>query len=153
MFESKPLSDEAKRAQIEALYGRSKGHFPEVPDITAEELLEMREREPVVIVDVRQPAEQEVSMIAGAVTARQFEASGAEHRDATVVTYCTLGHRSGLYAQQLQNRGWKVRNLKGSILAWTHAGGELVDGDGATRRVHVYGPRWSLAAGDYEPVW
>ena len=35
----------------------------------------------------------------------------------------------------------------------SEAGGELVDGDGPTQRVHVWGPRTSLEAEGYEPVW
>jgi hypothetical protein len=41
-----------------------------------------------------------------------------------------------------------------SLLAWSHAGGPLVDGEGRpTKRLHVFGARWDLAAEGYEPVW
>jgi hypothetical protein len=34
------------------------------------------------------------------------------------------------------------------------SGGELADATGApTRRLHVYGERWNLAADGYETVW
>ncbi len=146
-------TDPEKRRTIEELYARSKRHFPELPDVTAEELLALPDRDGIVLVDVRTPREQQVSMIPGAVTAAEFEAAAAGHEGATVVTYCTLGHRSGIYGRRLARAGWKVKNLKGSILSWTHAGGELRGPDGPTRRVHVGGPKWSLAAGSYEPVW
>lgn len=45
------------------------------------------------------------------------------------------------------------QRLEGSIVAWTHIEGSLVSGDVPTRRVHVYGPRWDLAASGYESVW
>lgn len=146
-------TDLEKQRTIEELYARSKRRFPDLPDVTAEELLARPDRDGVVLVDVRTPREQEVSMIPGAVTAEEFEAEADRHRGATVVTYCTLGHRSGIYGRQLARAGWHVKNLKGSILSWTHAGGELQGPDGPTRRVHVGGPKWSLAAGSYEPVW
>ena len=58
-----------------------------------------------------------------------------------------------MYAKDLQAKGWKVFNLKGAILAWTHAGGPLVDPEGPTRRVHVYSSRFNLVAEGYDAVW
>lgn len=147
-------NDETKRQQIEELYQRSKRKFPEVADVTAEELRRRREAgEEILLVDVRNPAEQAVSMIPGAVTADELESDPERYRGATVVTYCTIGHRSGIYARKLQKAGWNASNLKGAILSWTHAGGELRAPEGATRRVHVGGPRWNLVADGYEGVW
>lgn len=148
-----PPSDFEKRLQIETLYRQGKRDFPEVAEISVEELLDLQQRGRVTLVDVRDDKERVISMIPGAVSRAAFEDDPAAHRDATVVTYCTLGYRSGLYARQLQQEGWRVFNLEGSILAWTHSGRPLADGDGPTRRVHVCGPKWSLAADGYEPVW
>ena len=77
-----------------------------------------------------------------------------------VIPYCTIGYRSGHYTRDLQSRelGLTVRNLAGSILAWTHAGGPLVAPGAAgaagqaeeTRRLHVYGAAWDLAPRAYE---
>ncbi len=153
MFWGPAETDEGKREQIEALYARSRRQFPEVPEITVEELERLREEREVVLVDVRKPQEQAVSMIPGAIPAERFEQEVERHRDATVVAYCTIGHRSGLFARALRQRGLEALNLKGAILSWTHSGGELRDGDGPTRRVHVGGPRWALQAEGYEPVW
>ncbi len=146
-------TDYRKRQTIESLYQTSKQHFPEVPEVVPEELQALRDNGRVLLVDVRRPDEQAVSMLPGAVTKKEFEQRSEEFEGVTVVTYCTLGHRSGLYAKRLQAKGWRVHNLKGSILAWTHAGGELVDAEGPTQRVHVCGPSWNLAADGYEPVW
>jgi sodium/bile acid cotransporter 7 len=146
-------SDEAKRQQIEKMYNASKRHFPEVAELAFEELPGLRERERVVLVDVRSPAEQEVSMIAGAITADDFLEHRADHEGATVVAYCTIGHRSGLFAQELSAEGWRVFNLKGAILSWTHGGGALENADGPTQRVHVYSRQCNLTAEGYEAVW
>jgi rhodanese-related sulfurtransferase len=148
----KATTDEAKRKRIDAVYRRSRKAFPEVGEMTAAELKEKLEDKDLVIVDVRRPDEQAVSMIVGAITAEQFERDRETYEGATVVAYCTVGHRSGLYAQQLARQGWNALNLKGAILSWTHVGGELEDENGPTRRVHIWSPPVLVAEG-YEPVW
>ena len=70
-----------------------------------------------------------------------------------MVAYCTVGARSSTYARRMGRKGVPVLNLEGSLLAWTHAGGELTDGSSPTKRLHVFGPRWNLAADGYEGVW
>lgn len=153
MWPSKKLSDEEKRQRIEDLYAQSKTHFPEVAEVTVEELDRLREAEDVVLVDVRAPQERQVSMIPGAVPADAVTADPTAWEGRTLVAYCTIGHRSGLFAKELQARGLRIFNLKGAILAWTHSGRDLeLDGE-PTRRVHVAGPKWSLEASGYEPFW
>jgi sodium/bile acid cotransporter 7 len=147
------MSDEAKRERIEAIYRKSKRSFPRIADLTAEDLQGRLVEEKLVVVDVRSPEEQAVSMIDGATTSREFEARLEAYEGATVVAYCTMGHRSGLFVQELQSRGWTALNLVGAILAWTHVGGALADGDGPTRMVHVWGRQYNLAADGYEAVW
>jgi rhodanese-related sulfurtransferase len=148
------MSDAEKRQRIEALYEKYERKFPQVEGIRAVDLKADLERgRRVVLVDVRKPEEQAVSMIPGAITQQEFEEQEESHQGETIVTYCTAGYRSGLYAKKLQKRGWQVLNLEGSLLAWTHAGGTLVDDGGPTKRVHVYSADWSLEAADYDPVW
>lgn len=150
----KTMSDEEKREKIGNLYQKYTRKFPEVEGITAADLIaELETDQDLVLVDVRKPAEQEVSMIPGAITQKEFEARRESYQGRTVITYCTAGYRSGLYAKKLQKKGWNVLNLEGSLLAWTHEGGPLVDDEGPTQRVHVYSADWSLEAEDYEPVW
>ena len=148
-----PMSDETKRRQIEAIYQKVRQSFPEVPEATVEEFQNLKDKDEVVVVDVRSAGEQAVSMIPGAVTSRQFEEHQEDYKGFTVLAHCTVGGRSGLYAKDLQAKGWKVFNLKGAILAWTHAGGPLVDPEGPTRRVHVYSSRFNLVAEGYDAVW
>lgn len=147
------MSDEAKREQIEKMYQHSREHFPEVPEISADELKQLQIDSSVVVVDVRTPAEQAVSMIPGAMTADDFEANTGDHKGSTIVTYCTIGHRSGLYAQQLLSRGFNVFNLKGAILSWTHCGGSLTTSEVPTKAVHVCKKKFALHADGYDPVW
>lgn len=145
------LSDAEKLARVQEMYAGYRASFAEVPEETVAALLAERDR--VVLVDVRTPAERAVSMIPGAIPVEMLEAHPDAYRDRKVVTYCTIGYRSGLYAEKLRQRGWKVANLAGSILAWTLAHQPLVDARGPTRRVHVYGRRWNLAGEGYEAVW
>lgn len=147
------MTNDEKRARIEEIYSRSKRLFPEVPELTVEELDSLQASTEVVLVDVRAEKEQTVSMIPGAITAREFEKKGGGPGGSTVVVYCTVGHRSGLYAKKLLKRGLQTYNLKGAILSWTHAGRDLANGGLPTRRVHVAGRKWSLEADGYEPVW
>jgi sodium/bile acid cotransporter 7 len=147
------MNNEKKWAKIEAVYARSRRLFPEVPELTVEELDRLSSSTPVILVDVRAEKEQEVSMIPGAVSAQEFERFSDRYTGKTVVAYCTVGHRSGLYVKKLLVQGWQAFNLKGAILAWTHADRELVDQHGPTRRVHVAGSKWSFEADGYDPIW
>ena len=148
------MSNEQKQERIERMYKKYQRKFPDVESISVAELQELQaEGGAVVLVDVRQPEEQEVSMLPGAIRQSDFEARRDEFTNATVVTYCTAGYRSGLYAKRLVAEGVEVKNLAGSILAWTHSGQTLVHDGAETKRVHTYGPDWNLVAEGYEAVW
>ena len=148
-----PPSDAEKLAKIEAFYTKYKRSFPKVRDITASELAARAGEDDLVLVDVRTPPEREISMIPGAITSESFEAHPDDYRGKTVVTYCTAGYRSGLYAEKLRNNGWTVLNLKGSLLLWSHAGQPLEHDGQPTRQIHTFGPDWDLLAEGYEAVW
>ena len=105
-----------------------------------------------VVVDVRSEKEFDVSVIPGAITKPQFEKDAASYRDKLVICYCTVGWRSGIYAKQMADKGFEVKNYKGSILAWVNAGLPLVTLDGQpTNRVHTYSDRYQIPA-TYEKV-
>ena len=151
---TQPTDDDARRQRIDELYAGYRSSFPDVPEVTASELAVLLEDDEVVLVDVREANERAVSTIPGALTREQFKARGETLRGRRVVTYCTIGYRSGLFAEELRGRGFDAWNLAGSILSWTHAGRPLVDDQGGlTHRVHVYGRKWDLAAEGYEAVW
>jgi sodium/bile acid cotransporter 7 len=147
------LDEAEKAARVEAMYAGYRDAFPEAAEVTVEELLALQTTGDPVLVDVRTDSERAISMIPGAISREEFERRREELGERTVVTYCTIGYRSGLYAEELKQEGWDAYNLEGSILAWTHAGQQLEDSGQETRRVHVYGRKWNLAADDYEPVW
>lgn len=144
---------ESRLERIEALFDRYQESFPDVENLPVEEVLARQKEGNLVLVDVREPEEREVSMIPGAISVDEFERDQAKYTDFTVVAYCTIGYRSGIYAQELSQRNFRSANIKGGILAWVHAGQKVSNKDGETRRVHTYGSKWNLLPEGYEAVW
>ncbi len=143
-----------RRDRIEALADGLRADYPDVETITATALMSALDSGQIVLVDVRTDREREVSILPGAISRDLFELRLGEFADKTVVAYCTIGARSSSYARRMGERGVEVLNLEGSVLAWTHIGGEFEAANGAaTRRVHVSGRRWNLVARGYEAVW
>ncbi len=143
-----------RQRKIERGVAKTHRCFPEVPGITAQELIAILAEKEIVLVDVRTPEEQLISGLPGAIDVDEFESRADELAGSSVVTYCTIGYRSSRYAEELLHQGWDVKNLTGSILSWTHVRGPLVDPAGQpTRRVHVFSDKWNLVADGYEPIW
>lgn len=146
------------------------GEF-ELPEDEVEALGVKRGAGKLVVVDCRGDKEMRVSRIPGAVSSEEFELEeqpvrlrapgggqpGRELDDEDVVVcYCTIGYRSGKFAEKLQKHGFAGRafNLEGSLLGWAHAGGQLVDADGQpTNKVHCYARPWGLAPSAYDMVF
>ena len=150
-----PRTDAGRVEAIEDMAADVETRFPDVEQLTVQQVGRLLETNAkgIVLVDVREEHEREVSHIPGSITAADFEADPDRYSGAVVVAYCTVGARSSAFARKHTSQGHPVANLRGSILAWTHAGGPLVDGEGPTTRVHVYGKQWNLAAEAYEAVW
>lgn len=149
-----PASDEEREAQVARMYQELRPAFADVPEIDAPTLAERLKQGEVVLVDVREDAERQVSTLPGAISKADYEARRAELAGRPVVVYCTIGYRSGLYATELASQGVDVANFAGSVLAWTFIDGPFVDPTGApTRRVHVYGRSWNLVKSGYEGIW
>ena len=148
-------SEAVRRLTLERMVADIEADYPDIATISAAELKKALPSGDFVLVDVRTKKEREVSTLPGAISADDFRKRLEELAVAgkTVVAYCTIGARSSAYARKMGKRGVEVLNLEGSVLAWTHAGGEFTSGSGPTKRVHVYGRRWNLAADGYETVW
>lgn len=148
-------TEAGRRAIMERMVAAIRADHPDVATITAPALREALPTGNFVLVDVRTDKERAVSTLPGAITEKDFESRLEElvAEGRTVVAYCTIGARSSSWARDMGKRGVRVLNLEGSVLAWTHAGGDFVNDAGTTRRVHVYGRRWNLAADGYEVVW
>ena len=70
----------------------------------------------------------------------------------TAMAYCTIGYRSGLYAEDRGREGIRVLNVQGGILAWVFSGGKVYHAGRQTNRVHVYEEEWNYLPVGYEPV-
>lgn len=133
----------------------------DAPTISVEEVLPHLKDGHFILVDVRKDAEIAVSKIPGAMSVDEFtrlSISNDQIKSATIVAYCTIGYRSGKFAEKWVTRGFSVRNLEGGILAWAGRSGPLVRRDdtgvlSATTTVHVYGREWNLLPQGYQSVW
>ncbi len=129
------------------------------PTVSVVSALREIETNDILLVDVRDLVEFEVSHLEGArsLPLAELKSSGwpAEwRRDRPVILYCTVGYRSGIAAQILQEQGLETKNLVGGILALAQADQPLFDGSRQTLRVHTW--RESLAwmvPAPYEPAW
>lgn len=146
------MTDEGKIQAVNLIYEEYKKDFPAVTDITPTAAIDLMKRGEVVFVDVRTAEEQNVSMLPAAITKEVFLNSASSHIEKTVVAYCTIGYRSGVFAREMEAKGLQIRNLSGGIVGWTLAGGLLFENGRETRRVHVYGEKWNYAPEGYEPV-
>lgn len=147
------LSDEARLRKVMELYSDYKKSFPNVPDLTAEDVMQLLDREKILFVDVRKPEEQAVSMLPGAIAHEEFIKNPKDYADYLIIGYCTISYRSGMLAEKLQKKGIRMVNLKGGILAWLHTGGNVYKDGRPVTRVHVYGKKWNLAPAAFETIW
>lgn len=129
------------------------------PVIKARELQAILEDSNLVLIDIRQPREQEISMLPHAITTAEF-ATRFRHgipKEKRLVAYCTIGYRSGKYAEELAKQGIKAENLEGGVLGWSFAGGKFLTKDAKgdwieTTRIHVYDKEWNIVHPDYQAV-
>jgi rhodanese-related sulfurtransferase len=132
-------------AQVAEINAMTKARQVSVEDLQAR----LAQGEKIVLLDVREAGENEVSALAGArlaVPARVREMPLDDiPEDAVVVTYCTVGGRSGMAAVILEGRlGRPVYSLDGGIIAWYNNGGEVVDPAGKpVNRVDAVEEPWT----------
>jgi len=137
---------ENRVSKIQSMYLEYKKDFPEVRDIQAKEL-----KKSYVFIDIRTDRERALSTIPGSISKEDFEANIEDYIDQDLVTFCTVGYRSGIYAQELMEEGHRVQNLVGGVLMWAHDGRKFIDSKGhPTKTVHVYGKNWDLLPEGFE---
>jgi len=129
------------------------------PSINVTEAMEMIETQDALVLDVRDVRESETSHLRGAerLPLKDLEAGGlpeSAQENRPIITYCTIGYRSGAAAKILVDKGFDAHNLRGGILALAQASAPLVGANGPTRKVHTWskGFAWLLAS-DHEAVW
>ena len=124
--------------------------FPNVQRISTTELaawLADSTRPAPLLLDVRTRAEFDLSHLA---RARQVEPESpasviSEPKDQPIVTYCSVGYRSGAFAEKLRAAGFtRVVNLEGSIFRWANEGRPVMRGNQQADKVHPYNGTWGL---------
>lgn len=115
--------------------------FPEVKRIGTEELAAwLADRRPApLLLDVRTRAEFEVSHLQNAERVDPDAPATARRqpKERAIVTYCSVGYRSGAFAERLRAAGFTtVSNLEGSIFRWANEGRTVFRGEKAVAQVH-----------------
>lgn len=140
--------------EIESMYASYEQELAGIQEVRPKDIANIYQDPGIILVDVRTPEEQAVSMIPGAITRSDFERNQDQYVEKRIILHCTIGYRSGLYAKELAQKGIEAENLVGSLLLWAHEGLPLHDSQGApTTKIHVYGKKWNLLPMGYEGIW
>lgn len=109
----------------------------------------LKHEDTVYLLDTRTPEEYQVSHLQHSqrVGYDDFEKKAVDHipKDATVVTYCTVGYRSDKIGKKLKAMGYKnVHNLYGSLINWVNAGYPVHSPEGeSTSKLHTHSEDWA----------
>jgi sodium/bile acid cotransporter 7 len=144
-----PSKPSSRHKAILAMYAQYRQKFTEVPDMEAAEAMRLYSEGELQFIDVREPEEIQIATLPGAIDKETFLRDKMAYSTKTLVAFCTIGYRSGVFAREMAQAGLPVTNLAGGILAWVSMGGKVYDQHGETRRLHVYGPKWDLAPADF----
>ncbi len=150
---SESSSDVQKRQTIEKMVADYRANFPDTIEMDSSRAKELMQAKKIIFIDVRQPNEQEVSMLPDAIPHNVFLKNPEKYREYTKVGYCTIGYRSSRFTQAMKQNGVTIYNLHGGMLGWVHDGGKIYDKNGQSFRIHVYGRPWELAPEGYQEVW
>lgn len=104
-----------------------------------------------ILLDIRSPEEQKVSMLPNSITKEQFLKNPDEFKNKKIIAYCTIGYRSGKFAEK--HKGRNVLNLEGGILAWSHIKGKFFKDNKETKQVHIHSKDWNFLHSDYKAVY
>ena len=122
--------------------------FPGIRRIETKQLadwLNDKGRAQPVLLDIRTQPEFEVSHIHGARRVEPDANASAIKlpKDQPIVTYCSVGYRSGGFAKKLQDAGYtNVQNMAGSIFQWANEGRPIERNGQRADKVHPYNATW-----------
>ena len=128
--------------------------FPSVRHISTPELaawLEDSHKKPPLLLDARTTQEYAVShlpqayLICSPSDLKELIDSTKLSPSTPIVTYCSIGYRSALLAQKLQQKGYKrVFNLQGSLFAWFKENRPVFQNERQVWQIHPYNRFWSF---------
>ena len=122
------------------------------PQITVSELKNIVFLSPhsVTLIDVRSPKERNISQLPLAISSDTFLKNPRKYSHTKIIAYCTIGYRSGKFAEKYHQ--YKISNLAGGVLMWSHIQGRFLHNQKNTKRVHIYSKSWNYLHSDYEAV-
>ena len=150
------VAQAGKEFSLPALQKDIESRYDGVAHITADKLAKQMSESPesVVLFDVREVAEYNVSHIPGAIQVAPniwhspfMKKYAAQLKGKTVIFYCSVGVRSSKLARYVQKAAktagaTHVANLQYGIFGWHNEGRPLVDNTKATKLVHPYDKHW-----------
>lgn len=144
----KPQEVKDKAYLIQSMAATLDKQYPGVPSVNFTNITQNHQ-----LVDLRSPAERQISTLPQAITKEQFEADSKLYQDKLLVGFDTLGQRSIIWTSEQRANGFDAYNLHGGILAWAHAGGIFVTPSGVeTKTVHVYAQAWDMLPEGFEAI-
>ena len=100
-------------------------NYQEIDGEELQEILNNKEQQEYVLLDVRTPEEIEAERIPGSISINFYDADFRERiqaldKDKTYYVYCRSGNRSGKACAMMMDAGFKeCHNLIGGMMAWS----------------------------------
>lgn len=138
--------------RFEKFKARTKARFPEVSWInveTLEQWLKNKKESELLLLDTRSREEFDVSHIENAQRASTLDEAmlllADRSKEQLVVTYCSVGYRSAIIADELGKAGFRnIHNLEGSLFEWANKGHPIYRNGQRVREVHFYNFWWGM---------
>ena len=113
-------ADGVTAAAVLERLGGSRAPMQSPHDITVEEFAELRGRDDVLVLDVREESEYETVNLGGTLLplAKLEERIDEVERDKQVVVHCRAGWRGGKAVAILREHGIEAVNVNGALVAW-----------------------------------
>ena len=109
--------------------GPALGQLDLAPEVNVQTVAEVKDRQDVTVLDVREQWEYDEGHIPGVVLIPLAELPNRLSEvptDETVIVTCRTGNRSGQAVAFLRQNGFdNVHNMQGGIVAWEQAGYEV----------------------------
>ncbi len=127
----------------------NKYYDKDFPTISIEEVNKKIKNNGVILLDVRELKEYQVSHIKSSLRLSpdlsNIQEVIPEDKKRLIVVYCSIGARSQTAGKKLKELGYRnVKNMYGGFFHWVNEGFPIVDGQNKrTLKVHGYNREWS----------
>ncbi len=149
-FMNEPEDDAKNLKKIHEMFNDYKTEFKTVRNILPKEALSLKD---AIYVDVRDEKEIKVSQIKNSITKKQLLDNLENYKDKKIISYCTIGYRSGKFTETLMGKKIEAYNLKGGLLLWSHENLQVYNNDLVTNQIHVYDSPWDLLKSGYVAIY